>query len=462
MKNKISKKMMLWISLLFSFAILSASCDFNATTERNKLSEDQKLQHVDWSKNSNIYEVNIRQYTPEGTIKAFSEHLPRLKNLGVDILWIMPIQPIGEKNRKGTLGSYYAVKDYTALNSEFGTMADFKELVNKVHELGMHIILDWVANHSAWDNEWVFEHPEWYKTDSSGNIISPVEDWADVAGLNFENSELRSTMISALKFWVEETDIDGYRCDVAGMVPTEFWETARSELLKIKHIFMLAEANLPEHHDLAFDMSYAWDMHFLLNDIAEGKRTLADLNTMLETKNEKFPANAYRMNFTSNHDENSWKGNVYKRMGDAVKPMAVFTITSSGMPLIYSGQEACLNKDLRFFDKDTISWESCEMEAFYTTLLHLKKENEALWNGEFGGKMLRILTTADDKIFAYTRKKGKSEVITILNLSEEEVDFEFSGLTTDETLTEVFTSEQFENNDKYKMEAWAFKVYATK
>ena len=291
----------------------------------------QKFSPPEWSYNKAIYEVNIRQYTPEGNIKAFEKHLPELKKLGADILWLMPIHPIGEKNRKGTLGSYYSVKDYKAVNPEFGTLEEFKSLVKMIHKMGMYVIIDWVANHTAWDNEWIIDYPEFYTKDSLGNIISPNPDWTDVADLNFENKKLWSEMIDALKFWVEECDIDGYRCDVAGMVPIEFWIEARTELQKIKNVFMLAEWDTPEVH-LAFDMTYDWNLHKIMNGIAKKEKTVVDLIQQLEKNEKDFSENAFRMQFTSNHDENSWNGTVFERLGDGVETFAVLTCVIPDMP----------------------------------------------------------------------------------------------------------------------------------
>ena len=418
----------------------------------------QEVRHPEWSKNLSIYEVNIRQYTPEGTFNAFAEHLPRLKELGTDILWLMPIHPIGEKNRKGSMGSYYAVKDYFGINPEFGTEEDFINLINKIHELEMYVIIDWVANHSSWDNALIDLHPDWYTKNETGEIISPVDDWSDVADFNFEVPEMQAYMIDALKYWVKEFNIDGYRCDVAGMVPLEFWNNAKYELDKIKPVFMLAEASEPELHEYAFDMTYAWTMHFLWNEIAQGKKTVDDLVNQFETEKTKYNSSDYRMYFTSNHDENSWKGTALERLGDATKTFAVLSVTMPGMPLIYSGQEVCLDKKLRFFEKDTINWEKdCCLDELYSSLLKLKKENPALWNGNFGGTMERINTTADDKIFAFSRTKENHKVITILNLSKEEVEFEFANSIDNSELTELFTGEEIGN--KYNLKAWEYKVF---
>jgi 1,4-alpha-glucan branching enzyme len=447
-------------SRIFTFLFVLNLVFLTSCTEKKETQNLEKVKHPDWSKNLSIYEVNIRQYTPEGTFNAFAQHLPRLKELGTDIIWLMPIHPIGEKNRKGTLGSYYAVKDYLAVNPNYGTEEDFQNLISKIHELGMYVIIDWVANHSAWDNELINSHPDWYTKNEQGEIIPPVDDWTDVADFNYDVPEMRDYMLNALEYWVKEFNIDGYRCDVAGMVPTDFWNNVRFELDKIKPVFMLAEADDPELHTYAFDMTYAWNMHFLWNDIAQGKKSVSDLDEMLNTEQTKYSDSDYRMYFTSNHDENSWKGTTSERLGDAVKTFAVLSATLPGMPLIYSGQEACLDKQLEFFEKDIINWDKeCDLSELYSALLSLKKENPALWNGNFGGKFERIKTTADDKVFAFERTKDEHKVITILNLTKESVDFELVNMPEDLKLLELFTNEDFKL--KYNLSPWDYKVFRT-
>ena len=431
----------------------------NKKNQEEKNIDYQKVKHPEWSKNASIYEVNIRQYTPEGTFNAFARHLPRLQEMGVDILWLMPIHPIGEKNRKGSMGSYYSVKNYLGINPEFGTEEDFKNLIDQIHELGMYVIIDWVANHTAWDNQLIFDHPEWYTKNEKGEIIAPVEDWTDVADLNYDIPEVRKYMADALIYWVKDFNIDGYRCDVAGMVPTDFWNNVRHELDKIKPVFMLAEANEPELHEYAFDMTYAWDIHILFNEIAQGKKNIENLVNQLEKEKTKYNASDYRMMFTSNHDENSWKGTVYERLGEATETFAVLSATLPGMPLIYNGQEACMNKRLRFFEKDTIQWDKkCSMDELYNTLLTLKENNKALWNGAFGGHLKRIATSADGHIFAFSRKKDDCQVITIVNLSDQEIEFELSGDIGNDQLYEIFTKEQI--TTQYTMQPWDYKVFS--
>jgi len=429
-------------TLLLVFLISCGSYQNEQKTNNENDKKETEMKHVDWSKHANIYEVNIRQYTPEGTINAFRKHLHRLKNMGVDILWLMPVQPIGELNRKGSLGSYYSVKDYKAVNPEFGTMQDLKDLVKEAHEMGMYVILDWVANHSAWDNIWTEEHPEYYGKNDDGTFHSPY-DWTDVIEFNYDNPAMRDSMIRALRFWIEEADVDGYRCDVAGMVPTDFWNDAVDQLKQIKQVFMLAEdednAALLEH---AFDMNYSWKLLHLMNDIAKGDKNASDIWAYIDWNNNTFPKNDYRMTFITNHDENSWNGTVKKRLGNGAEAFAILTYTIPGMPLIYSGQEAGNDKVLRFFEKDTINWNSIKYQDFYAKLNLLKKTNKALWNGSEGGDMVNIGEGESENILAFMREKDNNKIISIINLSSEQVQFKPSIEQAYGTYTNVFTDEK--------------------
>ncbi len=420
----------------------------------------QDFRPPEWSYDKAIYEVNVRQYTEEGNFKAFEKHLPRLKELGTDILWLMPIHPIGEKNRKGTLGSYYSVKDYKAVNPEFGTLDEFKSLVKMVHKMGMYVIIDWVANHTAWDSRWIEEHPEFYTQDSLGNIIPPNPDWTDVADLNFDHKELWTEMIDALKFWVEEYDIDGYRCDVAGMVPTEFWIEARTELEKIKNVFMLAEWDTPEVH-LAFDMTYDWDLHHILNGMVKDEKTAIDLIEHLNENEEEFPANAFRMQFTSNHDENSWNGTEFERLGDGVETFAVLTCLIPDMPLVYSGQEAGNNKRLSFFEKDLVEWKEDKLFEIYSKLFQLKKNNKALRNGEQGGELNYIESSDEKNIFAFTRSSEKDKILAIFNLSNKPIEVELTAEVLQGNYKNYFTGklESFSIKESFNLQPWEYRVY---
>jgi len=420
----------------------------------------QKFDPPVWSYNKAIYEVNIRQYTVNGNFKGFEKHLPRLKELGADILWLMPIYPIGEINRKGSLGSYYSVRDYKSVNPEFGTIDEFKSLVKMIHKMGMYVIIDWVANHTAWDNKWIKEHPDFYMTDSLGKIISPNPDWTDVADLNFENKVLWKEMIDALRFWVEECDIDGYRCDVAGMVPTEFWIEARTELEKVKNVFMLAEWDTPEIH-LAFDMTYDWDLHHIMNGIAKEEKTVLDLIEHLNKNKEDFPENAFRMQFTSNHDENSWNGTEFERLGKGVETFAVMTCLIPDMPLVYTGQEAGSNKRLSFFEKDSVEWKDYKLFDIYSKLFHLKKNNKALQNGKLGGEMIYIKSSDKKNIFAFTRKKEKDKVLALFNLSDKPIEVELTAESLQGNYKNFFTGklESFSTKEFFKLQPWEYRVY---
>jgi glycosidase len=415
----------------------------------------------EWTKNSVLYEVNIRQYTPEGTFKAFESHLPRLKELGVDILWIMPIHPISEKNRKGSLGSYYAVKDYKGINPEFGTLEDFKSLVNKAHEMGFKVIIDWVANHTGWDNQWITDHPEWYTKDSLGNIIPPNPDWSDIADLNFDSQPMRRAMIDAMDYWVKETNIDGFRCDVAWGVPQDFWEAATASLDSIKPVYMLAEdEDHPALLEKAFESNYAWKLHHILNEVAQGKKTAADIQKYYTDSVHKYAPGAFPMQFITNHDENSWQGTEYERMGDAVKTFATLTFTIEGIPLLYSGQEAGLNKRLLFFEKDTINWSNLEMQKYYQSLISLKKSNEALWNGTAGAPMVFVGTSAPQQVLAFTRGKDKDQVLAVFNLSAQPVEATIQ-LPQAGDYQEYFSGETttLEKSSTIKLDKWGYQVF---
>jgi cyclomaltodextrinase len=411
------------ISILVVLSWLAFACSPEPTKQEAPVSSPQpELTHADWSMNATIYEANIRQMTPEGTFKAFEAQLPAIKELGTDIIWLMPIHPIGKLNRKGGMGSYYSVQDYKKVNPEFGTLQDLKDLVNAAHDLEMKVIIDWVANHTAWDHPWTVDHPEWYTQDSAGNFVPPVPDWSDVIDLNYDQKEMRIAMIDALTYWVKEADIDGYRCDVAEMVPTDFWNDARAALDQIKPVFMLAEAEKPELHEKAFDMSYGWELMHIMNHVAKGDSSVASLNRYMKREYEKFDRNDFRMNFLTNHDENSWNGTIAERYGDAEKPFAVLAFTIHGMPLIYSGQEYGNDKRLAFFEKDTPNFAHPDRFDFYKVLLQLNRSNKALWNGKAGGEYLHLETSLPDKVLAYQRVNGETAVSVAINFTAEPVE----------------------------------------
>ncbi len=422
-----------------------------------------ELKHPEWSRNATIYEVNIRQFTPEGDFKAFEAHLPRLKALGVDILWLMPIHPIGEKNRKGSKGSYYSVKDYYAVNPEFGTMAEFRSLVNKIHQMGMYVIIDWVANHSAWDNPLATEHPEWYTRTPEGDFQpTPWYDWDDVIDFDFDQPGLRKYMTEVMKYWVKETDIDGYRCDVAGFIPVDFWDNLRAELDAIKPVFMLAEWESRDIHKRAFDMSYAWSLWEKMKLATSGGHGAGSLTEYMAHDVNTFPHDAYRMTFTDNHDKNSWEGNPVSNFGDALPACMVLTCTVNGMPLIYSGQEAGLNRSLSFFEKDQIEWKEHPFAQLYTTLFALKHDNQALWNGEYGGVMERIVNSTPAEVISFAREKNGMRVITIINFSGKSVRSTLKSQYFRGTYNDVFGNQRRElkGDDIVELPAWGYLVLA--
>jgi glycosidase len=423
--------------LLASCSLLIFSCH----------TPEQPLQHPEWSRNAVIYEVNVRQYTPEGTFNAFAEHLPRLKDLGVDILWFMPIHPIGVEERKGPLGSYYSVRDYEAVNPEFGDMNDFKNVVQQAHEMGFKVIIDWVANHTSRDAKWI-NNEGWYLKDSAGRI-KMLYDWTDVAELNYDNPAMRRAMTDALLYWVREADIDGFRCDVAVEVPVDFWDAAVAELKAVKpDLFMLAEAEEPALQQNAFDMYYAWSLHATMNRIAQGKENVTALRSGLQQMNSRFPSFTIPMYFTSNHDENSWNGTEFERMGEAAKTFAALTYILPGMPLIYNGQEAGFNRRLEFFTKDQIDWtDNGGYFHFYKELNQLRKSHPALYSQPSGGVLQEIGNSTPEAVFACRRNVDGNTVVAVFNLSNAPQNVTFDEPAADEL------------KDVLSLQPWEYKIY---
>ena len=418
------------------------------------------LKHAEWTAYATVYEVNIRQYTAEGTFAAFEQHLERLRDMGVDILWLMPVNPIGEEGRKGSLGSYYAVKDYMAVNPEFGTMKEFKSLIDRIHDLGMKVIIDWVANHTSHDNRWKEEHPDWYKKDEHGGFVSPY-DWTDVLALDYGNKDLWHGMSEAMNFWLKECDIDGFRCDVAMLVPTEFWDFARRELEKTKPVFMLAESEEPAHHQRAFDASYSWEMFKIWQAVAKGEKNAGDIRKQTEKEFSLFPEDAYRLLFTTNHDENSWNGTEYEMFGDATRTFAVLSFMMKGIPLIYSGQEAGLNHRLKFFDKDEIDWSHLYAAEFYTKLTGIKKRNPALYNGPFGSPLFWIESSEKQHILSFYRRREANTVVVLINLSNRHLDVEFDMEELAAEYKNAFTGERLglKSKEKFHFDPWQYYVF---
>ncbi len=453
--------------LLFLASLLLSlfACQENTkNTDNNTTSAIIELVHPDWAKDAVMYEVNIRQFSTEGTFNAFASHLPRLKDLGIEIIWLMPIHPIGVVNRKGELGSYYSVLDYKDVNPEFGTMDDFKSMVQEAHNLGMKVIIDWVPNHSSWDNNLVKEHPEWYAKDSlSGEMYSPW-DWTDVVQFDYSQRGLRDYMIETFKFWLNETDLDGFRMDVAHQVPVDFWNEVRQPLLSVKpDMILLAEAENPELHKKAFDMTYAWEFHHIMNEVAQGNKNVNDMLLYFEKHDKEYDPNDIQMYFTSNHDENSWNGTVWERMGDAAEVMAVLTYTLPGMPLIYNGQEAGLAHRLEFFVKDSIPWIEHPFNNLYTQLNGFKKENPALWNPGFGGNMKVINNNQQEKVLSFMRTKGENKILIIMNLSPNSTEVTLDAFNNTEEFTDFQSGETVNFAvPSENLSGWGYKIYYRK
>ena len=403
--------------------------------------KQQTKQNPQWMENAVIYEANLRQGTPERNLKGLQKRLPSLRDLGVDIVWLMPIHPISEKNRKGTLGSYYAVRDYKAVNPEFGSMEDLKEFVRAAHGLGMKVILDEVCNHTGCDNAWVTEHPDYYVKDEKGNMVGPY-DWTDTYKLDYSNPATVAAMTDALEFWVREADIDGYRCDVAGEVPTEFWAFAIPRLNAIKPVFMLAEANKPELLNY-FNADYAWPMKDVFNDIAatqgvnqyaidkKQNREKADATSivkLLKKLEKEYPAGSVHMNMVTNHDLNSWEGTEFQRYGRALGAFAVLSYTLPGMPMLYTGQEVGFNHPFEFFERDAAlpDYTPNQLTTFYEMLNSLKHNHSAL-NASGQLDTMRVWNTLSPDVLAFTREDSSGDKVTVIvNLSDSDKQITFT------------------------------------
>ena len=413
---------------------------------------------VAWSYSASIYEVNLRQYTPEGTINAFSREMPRLKEMGIDILWFMPITPISVAKRLGTLGSYYACSDYTSINPEFGTLDDFAGLVKYAHELGLKVIVDIVANHTGWDHHWTREHPEYYRRSADGQFFD-AHGWADVIDLNYDNPALRAAMTEVMKFWIGKTDVDGFRCDMAMLVPLDFWRAARKELDPLKELFWLAECEEIAYHEV-FDATYTWKFLHQMESFWKKESGLDGLDEVLQYYDSMFPHQAMRCYFTTNHDENSHSGSEYERLGDSARAFEVLCCTWNGIPLIYSGQELPLTKRLKFFDKDQIDWTGrYELADFYKALLGLRKRNPALRAGDVAVSTHR-LHTKNDRCFAFARRKEEDVVLVLLNFSADPLALPTEELLIQGAFRNIFTEETLDLSTRpvVTLPPWGYAV----
>ena len=399
-------------------------------------------QHPEWSYGAVLYEMNVRQLTPEGTLRAAAARLEFLRDLGVDAVWLMPIYPIGEKNRKGTLGSYYSIRDYCAVNPELGTMDDFDDFVAEAHRLGMKVLMDWVANHTSRDARWIAGKPaSWYERDASGEPAVPW-DWTDTAKLDYANRDVWEAQAAAMEFWIARHAVDGFRCDMAMLVPIGFWQYAAARLRRVKpDLFLLAEAEQRNlFDDGVFDACYGWEMHHLLNDVAQQRVRVTALRDWLRADRGRYPRSAMRLAFTSNHDENSWNGSEFARMGAARGIMAAFTfVVPGGLPLIYTGQEVGYDHSFAFFDRDPIPAESYRANAyteFYRRLTELRHANPALAAGGRGGDMVELSNNAEDCLMTFVREVPGNQVVAVMNLSPYAIETDYytgiyAGMYTD-------------------------------
>lgn len=433
------------------------------------------VHHPEWLKNAVIYEVNLRQGTPERNLAGLRAQLPRLKDLGVDILWLMPIHPISKEMRKGTMGSYYAVQDYLQVNPEFGTVQDLKDMVKDAHNLGMKVILDEVCNHTGADNVWLKDHPEFFSRNDKGETFGPF-DWTDVCQLDYSNPGTRLAMKEVLTYWVKEADIDGYRCDVAGMVPTDFWDDVRPVLDAIKPVFMLAEASKSELTRKAFDADYNWPMKDVFNAIAatqgvnryteEKKMTLPyrnalSIDTLLKRQHCEYPKGAFSMNMITNHDLNSWEGTEFDRLGPATGAFAVLSYTLPGLPMLYTGQEVGFNHPFEFFELDSVQpdYKANDVTTFYEILNSMRHNNKALWTDTHMASMTRYATVNPD-VYVFGRERDGHRVLVVVNLSNKESQVEFTGdVPSLDTLINIFNSTPEKMPSMLK--PWEYRVFTT-
>ncbi len=421
-----------------------------------------QITNADWTADAVLYQLNTRQFTPEGSFKAAQQQLPRLAAMGVDIIWLMPIHPIGAAGRKGSLGSPYAVRDYRAVNPELGTEAEFRAFVDEAHRLGLKVILDWVANHSAYDHPLTLNHPEWYTRTPEGALMSPQgTDWSDVADFDYSQPGLRQYMTESLVYWVRDFGIDGYRADVAGYVPTDFWETARRELDKVKPVFMLAEWEQRDLHARAFDATYGWGWKEAMQRLVKDGSGAGAIRGYYAGQAETWPRAAMRMVYTENHDQNSWDGVAAQIYGRAYEAAIALAFTGSGLPLIYNGQEADNDRQLKFFERDPIVWREGKHAALFAKLIALKTATPALHNGRFGAPMIEVPTNATADVFAFTRGAAGERVFAVFNLSPRPQRVAFQRLRHHGRYTDALSGEaaSFAGGETLRLAPWGYRIF---
>ena len=480
------KTLFLIVALVAIVSVVFVACKNAMTSKEQKVVGDkttpsviQDLKTPDWVKNAVIYEINVRQHSKEGTLNNVTKDLQRIKELGVDIVWLMPIYPLCEKNKKcgdhettECLGSHYAAADFEAVNPKYGTMDDLRNLVKRGHEVGLKVILDFVPNHTGWDSKWMKEHPEWFAKDKDGNITDPVNEkgekwgWTDVAQLDHANPKLREAWMQVHEFWIKNADVDGFREDVAGEVPDNYWKELRPRLNKLKPIFMLSEdeGHGKAHFDECFEANYGWGNHGIMKEIYQEKKTADALNAHTEDIKNRFGKRGWQMNFTQNHDENSWNGTEKELFGEGGDCYTALCFTMEGMGLILAGQEMSLNKRLSFFNKDEIDWNGKSRKDFFSTLSNLKHTNKALWNGQNGGELKKIETTDDHKVYAFTREKDGDKVVCVYNMSKEAVKVNLKGDAFVGTFSDVFgkSSATLTKDMSFDLKAFEYHIFTNK
>lgn len=418
------------------------------------------LGQPEWVRRAVIYEINVRQYSRGGNFAAVTAELPRISELGVDTLWFMPIHPIGELNRKGSLGSYYAVRDYYEVNPEFGTAQEFKQLVDAAHAQGFRVILDWVGNHTAWDHPLTSQHPEFYVRDAKGSFVPPTGfDWTDVIQLDLNNPAVLDYQFGAMAYWVENFGIDGFRCDFATGVPTPFWNELSARLRAIRpDLFLLSESELPQHQLAAFHASYGFEMMHTFNAVAQGRAGVSHIDDTLARSRVRLPAGGALLYYTSNHDENSWQGTEFERLGGGAAPFAVLSFALDGIPLIYNGQEIGLDRRLEFFERDPIRWTPHpRLTSFYRTLCGLKRSHPALHTG---APMRRLPTTANDALYVVMREAGPARVLVLLNLTARDATADTFDRGLQGRWRDVFTGDELvlDAAATFPLRAWGYRV----
>jgi len=470
------------ITLIFTLILILSSCNQSVKSKQKSDNESYTpISHADME-NAVIYEVNIRQYSNSGTFKAFTKDIAQLKQLGVKIIWVMPIFPISETKRKATggdfayliedevernkmLGSYYAVSDFTKVNPEFGTIDDFRDMIKMAHDNGMYLILDWVPNHTGWDHTWLTTNPEYYTKNEHGEVIDPINPdtgeswgWADVADLNYDNQKMRDEMIEDMLYWVEEEGIDGFRCDVASAVPLDFWEDAIPKLRAKKSLFMLAEADEPNllKGESLFDMAYGWDRHHIFNQMAKSDNAVVLWDNVIKTDTDRYEQEDILMNFVTNHDENSWNGTIYERMKGASELLTALSFVAPGMPLIYSGQEYDLEHRLLFFEKDQIPHTKKIMWPLLEKLGQLKNSNPAI-NGGKNAATYKKIEQENSKILAFKREKEGEKVTFLGNFSPNQ-----EQVTNPSVGALDYASGGVESKEIIFLEPWSFRILVEK